>query len=176
MRMFFFGSLMDRDLLALVIGRAIDDLTVTEATLLGFERRRARDESFPIIVPHPGGRVDGVLVDGLGAADLDRIQFYESDDYALQAFKIDTAAGRAEAQVFLPTETLEDEGVVWDFESWLEEEKPMCLILAEELMSHYGTLTPAQYEVLWPEMKERARERFIREAPHQKRALGGRGW
>jgi hypothetical protein len=174
MRMFFFGSLRDQDLLAVVLGRSIDDLIFTEATLLGFERRRARDEAFPIIVPHPGGRVDGVVVDGLTAADLDRIQFYESDDYELRPFAVETPAGRVEAQVFLPTEALEDEGVTWDFEVWLEEEKPMCLFLAEELMSYYGVLTPEQYEALWPEMKERARERLAREAPRHKRALGGR--
>lgn len=172
MRTFFFGSLMDRDLLALVVGRDISDLVFTPAAILGFERRRACDESFPIIVPHPGGRVDGFLVDGLTVADLDRIQFYESDDYALRAFAVETASGRVEAHVFLPTESLTDEGVVWEFDAWLEVEKPMCLALAEELMSHYGILTPAQYDLLWPDMKEKAWQRFFGAGAGRKHAVG----
>ncbi|WP_162913007.1 gamma-glutamylcyclotransferase family protein [Rhodospirillaceae bacterium SYSU D60014] len=172
MRMFFFGSLMDLDLLRLVVGRDIGDLVFTPAAILGFERRRACDESFPIIMPHPGGQVDGFLVDGLTTADIDRIQFYESDDYALRTFTVATATSRVEAEVFLPTEKLADEGIVWEFDTWLEVEKPMCLALAEELMSHYGILTSKQYDLLWPDMKERAWQRFFGPAAGRKHAVG----
>jgi hypothetical protein len=40
MRVFFFGSLMDRELLVLVIGRAIEDLGIEAAVIHGFARRR----------------------------------------------------------------------------------------------------------------------------------------
>ena len=160
MRLFFFGSLMDLDLLALVIGRPVDDLATAEAALHGFERRRAVGESFPVIVPHPGGWVDGLLVDGLTAADLDRIQFFEGSDYALHPFAVACAAQRIEVQVSLPTARLEAEPSAWDFAAWAETERAMCFALAEELMAQYGGLSIAEIDVLWPEMKVRAERRF----------------
>jgi hypothetical protein len=89
MGVFFFGSLMDRELLALVIGRAIEDLRIEAATIHAFARRRARDESFPVLVPHPGGWVDGVLVTDLTVADIARIQFFEGSDYALASLPVE---------------------------------------------------------------------------------------
>jgi hypothetical protein len=169
MNLFFFGSLMDRELLALVSGRAADALAVTEATLHGFARRRARGESFPVIVPHPGGRVDGVLVRGLTPADLDRIQFFEGSDYAPRTFAVEAAGARVEAQVFLPTARLEAEAAEWDHAAWAADERAMCVALAEELMSHYGRLSYAEIDALWPQMKARALIRFRR----ARRRLGG---
>lgn len=162
MRLFFFGSLMDMELLALVTGRAVDDLEVAGAALHGFVRRRARGESFPIVVPHPGGRVAGALVTGLTAADVDRIQYFEGSDYALQCFGVELSDERVEALVFVPTARLEPEAAEWDFDSWSRQERAMCIALAEELMSHHGRLGAAEIDALWPEMKARVARRFRR--------------
>ena len=170
MRLFFFGSLMDLELLALVIGRRLDDLSTAEAALHGFERRRAVGESFPVIVPHPGGRVVGLLVDGLTAADLDRIQFFEGSDYALHPFTVGCGEERIDVQVFLPTARLEAEPSAWDFAAWAETERTMCFALAEELMSHYGGRSIAEIDVLWPEMKEQAEQRFRLRRRRRRRA------
>ena len=164
MRLFFFGSLMDLELLALVIGRSVDGLSAAAAILHGFERRRAVGESFPIIVPHPGGRVDGLMVEGLTEADLDRIQFFEGSDYALHPFTVECAGQRIDVHVFLPTARLEPEAAAWDFGTWGETERAMCFALAEELMSHYGGSSIAEIDVLWPEMKTRTLRRFRRKA------------
>lgn len=162
MRLFFFGSLMDMELLALVIGRAADELDVASAALHGFARRRARGESFPIVVPHPGGRIVGALVTGLTADDVDRIQYFEGSDYALQSYAVERSGERIEAQVFVPTARLEPETAEWDYDSWVRQERAICFALAEELMSHYGRLGPAEIDELWPEMKARAARRFRR--------------
>jgi hypothetical protein len=170
MRVFFFGSLMDRELLALVIGRAIEDLGIEAATIHGFARRRARDESFPVLVPHPGGRVEGVLVMDLTEADIARIQFFEGLDYALAALAVECRGERMAAQVFLPTARLAAEETAWNFDAWAAAERAFCVALAEELMSHYGSRTIAEIDALWPEMKARAHKRFRR-----RRWLGARG-
>jgi hypothetical protein len=162
MKLFFFGSLMDMDLLALVIGRPVGSLSAAEAILHGFERRRAVGESFPIIVPYPGGRVDGLMVEGLAEADLDRIQYFEGSDYALHPFTVECAAERIEVHVYLPAARLEPEAAAWDFAGWVETERAMCFALAEELMSHYGGSSIAEIDVLWPEMKTRTLRRFRR--------------
>src|SRR5262245_17440033 len=105
---FFYGVLMDRELLALVIGRATDGLRIEVATVHDFIQRRALNESFPILVTHPGGRVEGVLVTDLTAADVDRLKFYEGSDYegseyVLAALQVECRGELRAAQVFLPT-------------------------------------------------------------------------
>lgn len=176
MRLFFFGSLMDADLLRLVLDREIDDVEHATAEILGYERRRAKNESFPIIVPTPGGRVEGRLVTGLTSAEVARIQWYESDDYALRPCLVKVGELRREAHVFLATETLEDEGIAWDFEQWVRIEKPMCLTLAREIMSQYGVISGAELVRRWPEMKARAMARHFGEPVAQpvRRRAGGR--
>jgi Gamma-glutamyl cyclotransferase, AIG2-like len=178
MRVFFFGSLIDTDLVRLVLDREIDDLVFTAAELLGYERRRAKNESFPIIVPTPGGRVEGQLVEGLTAADVERIRWYESDDYALHPCLVGIEERRHEAHVFLATETLEPEDAHWDFDHWAKTEKPMCIALATEIMAQYGQISAEELVRRWPEMKARAMARFfgepVVELRARRRASGGR--
>jgi hypothetical protein len=156
MRLFFFGSLMDADLLRLVLNRDTSDIAHAPAEILGYERRRAKNESFPIIVPTPGGKVEGRLVTGFTAEDVARIQWYESDDYALRPCVVKAGAVRHDAYVFLATASLQDEGLAWEFDHWVAVEKPMCLSLAQEIMSHYGSISPAELVERWPAMKARA--------------------
>jgi hypothetical protein len=54
-RFFLYGTLMDREVLALVTGWPTDGLRIEAATIQDFVRRRALNKSFPILVPHPGG-------------------------------------------------------------------------------------------------------------------------
>jgi hypothetical protein len=176
MRLFFFGSLMDADLLRLVLDRNTGDIAHAPAEILGYERRRAKNESFPIIVPTPGGRVEGRLVTGLTAEDVARIQWYESDDYALRPCLVKAGDARHDAHVFLATASLQDEGIAWDFDHWVAVEKPMCLSLAREIMNHYGVISPAELVERWPAMKARAMAQHFGEpaARPVRRRAGGR--
>lgn len=160
MRLFFFGSLMDGELMRVVLDRDIGDLQFTEAELLGYERRRAKGESFPIVVPTPGGRVEGRLVEGLTARDVACIQWYESDDYRLAPCLVGIGDRRHEAHLFLANQRLEDEGLPWHFHQWAATEKPMCLALAAEIMSYHGKISPAELTQRWEEMKLQAALRF----------------
>jgi Gamma-glutamyl cyclotransferase, AIG2-like len=137
MRIFFFGSLMDRDFLGLVLGRDISDLHLEPAVLHGFQRRRARGETFPVLVPYPGGEVAGVVIDSVSPEEVRRLCYYETPDYALHPYPVETAAARSHAHVFIATGRLDAEDVHWEFEAWVEAEKPLGLILAEDLMRHY---------------------------------------
>lgn len=167
MHFFFYGSLMDRELLALVIGRAANELCMEAATIHDFVPRRALNESFPILVPHPGGRVEGALVTGLTAADIARLRFYEASDYdgseyALTVLAVECRGELLQAQVFLPTVNIEADETVWDFDTWAAAERALFIALVEERMSRYGSLTAAENNALWPQMKARVHARFRR--------------
>ena len=161
MRIFFFGSLMDRDFLGLVLGRDVSGLHLEPAVLHGFQRRRARGETFPVLVPHPGGEVAGLVIEGVSPDEVGRLCYYETPDYALHPYLVETSADRSPAHVFVATGRLDAEDTHWEFEAWLATEKPLGLILAEALMRHYDLGTPlAEIDRLWPDMKEAAQMRL----------------
>ena len=158
---FLYGSLMDPELLALVIGRATDGLRFEMATVHGFLCRRALNESFPVLVPHAGGQVVGVLVFDLTSADVARLQFYEGSWYALEALPVECCGGEVlTAQVFLPTAHIAADEMVWDFDAWAAVERPLFMALVQECMSRYGTLSAAENDALWPRIKAEVERRF----------------
>ncbi len=65
MRLFFFGLLRDSDVLELVTGRPWAADRFTGAWLAGARLIHLRGETFPMLVAAPGGRVSGVVVEGL---------------------------------------------------------------------------------------------------------------
>src|SRR5262245_18899000 len=123
-RFFLYGSLMDPELLALVIGLATEGLGFEVATVHGFIGRRALNESFPMLVPRAGGKVEGMLVFDLTSADVARLRFFEGSDYegswyALEAVPVECRGGEVlTAQVFLPTAHIAADQMLWDFEAW----------------------------------------------------------
>ena len=60
---------MDADVLELVLGRRVRDGAMRPARLDGYRRTRAVEESYPVLQPHLGAFVDGVLVEGLSKQD-----------------------------------------------------------------------------------------------------------
>jgi hypothetical protein len=52
---FFYGTLLDHDVMALVIGRRLPPSAFVPATLKGHVRRRAKGVSYPILLRHPSG-------------------------------------------------------------------------------------------------------------------------
>jgi hypothetical protein len=83
MRFFFYGTLIDRDVMALVIGRRLPPQAFEPASITGFSRRRALGASFPVLAPDPKGWVEGVVVRGLSARDVALLNAYEGKGYCV---------------------------------------------------------------------------------------------
>src|SRR3954451_21868760 len=60
--LFFFGALMDLDVLAYLLERPVDLDDLQPATIAGFRRVRAAGASYPVLVPEAGGKVEGRLL------------------------------------------------------------------------------------------------------------------
>lgn len=80
---FFFGTLMDPDVLSLVLGRDPGPLS-TVATLSGFARVRVEGEPYPALVEAPDGQVEGLLLRDYVPEDDQRIRFFEDFDFAIE--------------------------------------------------------------------------------------------
>ena len=172
MRMFFFGTLVDPDLRAIVLGRDPHALDVERASVFGMRRSRALGEWYPILVPDPAGRVDGLLAGGLTARDIDRLRFYEGIEYDLQPIQVFAGDRHHTAHAFTATDRLAESGDAWDLSAWQRTDKALSLVVADELMRLYGRLSMSEMEDHWATVTAQAHWRYEQERGWQEHAPG----
>jgi ADP-ribose pyrophosphatase len=83
MRFFFYGTLRDRDLLSLVLGRPIARDALRPAVLRDWRRHPARGKPYPILIRERGARTQGDVLDGVSADEQRRLTNYEGEGYEL---------------------------------------------------------------------------------------------
>lgn len=119
MRYFFYGTLMDPAVLAAVIGRRPPPALWAKATIEGYRRVFRAGTRYPILIPAPGERVDGMLVGGLGARDARRLDIFEGRDYAARTVLVQARlGGRIPARIFMPKPGVPATARPWTPEDW----------------------------------------------------------
>jgi hypothetical protein len=100
MRFFFYGTLIDCDVMALVIGRRLPPQAFEPASIMGYARRRASGASFPVLMRDPKGSVPGVVVRGLSARDVALLNAYEGKGYCVVPRNVWQAGRQITVSVF----------------------------------------------------------------------------
>jgi hypothetical protein len=123
--LFFFGTLMDLDVLAYVLERPIDLDDLAPATLAGFARFRARDASYPVLVPRPGDVVQGRLLRRVTRRDIARINHYESEEYRAELHLVTAGdpASEHRAWLYLGLDHLAASDEPWQLADWQRRHK-----------------------------------------------------
>jgi Gamma-glutamyl cyclotransferase, AIG2-like len=117
--LFFFGTLMDLDVLAYLVERPVDLDDLRPAAISGFRRVRARDVSYPVLVPHEDGVIEGRLLRRVSARDIARINHYESGEYQAELRHVVTADGcEVAAWLFLGLDHLRASDEPWSLAEW----------------------------------------------------------
>jgi Gamma-glutamyl cyclotransferase, AIG2-like len=151
---FFYGSLMDRELLEAVIDRDSQHLSFTPGALGGFVAEIAHGYSFPTLVPRVPGSVNGLIAHGLQDADVSRIAYFEDTEYAPVAQGIETDRGTITASVFMSTQSLRSSGVPWDFSHWRVHHKAVLVAVTRRVMrEHYGITPFEEIDEHWHRIK-----------------------
>ena len=169
--LFFYGTLRDYDLLALVLGRSsLQGVSLSPAIAPGLRIGRVAGESFPMAFEDTGPKTAavGLLVAGLSAVERARVAFFEDGDYALAAVTVETMAtpaSRVEAAMFQPTQRLRDSGEGWDFDLWVKRDKPLALACARRQMRYFGEVAQPLVETWWPDIKVAAERELDAAAP-----------
>lgn len=162
MRWFFFGSLIDPDVLAVVLDRPATAYTRRPGTLYGYRRVCVIEESYPALIHDPDGRVDGLLVEPLNAEDERRVCFFEGEEFQPRIRPIELHDGeRLEARVFLTaglSDCLHDQP--WDFRLWQTRHKTRFLEMARDFMIGYHTGDWYQRDERWKAAERTGRARF----------------
>lgn len=122
--LFCYGTLRDADLRAAVLGGAAAGLRAEPAILPGYRAASAAAGAYPHLAAAAGGRLPGVLLNGLDEAAMARLSAYEGAEYRLvvvEAVPAQDAAPR-QALVFAPVEPPAKDAPDWRFEEWLARE------------------------------------------------------
>lgn len=120
MRFFFYGTLMDRDVLARVLGRPVAAAALKPAILRGWRRTGIQGASYPIVVRDKAGHVEGMTLDRVSEPEAARLAAYEGPRYSLVRLFADyPGVGPRAVFVFQPrygafTATGED----WSLSAW----------------------------------------------------------
>ena len=148
---FVFGSMRDRELLEVVLGRRVAEPVYQAATLEGYRLGRVPDERYPLLVRDIDSRVAGEIVDGLSEEDLARVLFFEGDEYELQPCRV-TVQGAGYRDVLFcdnfvhATETIT---ASWSLSEWQRVDKPSFLQVAKRFMAFYGCGNREEAEAVW---------------------------
>ena len=123
--LFFYGTLMDLDVLTYVLGRPVDLDDLQPAALAGFGRFYARGASYPVLRPLAGGMVEGRLLRRATRRDIARVNHYESGEYRAELHAVATGdGGMTAAWLYLGLDHLAGNDEAWHLEGWQERDKP----------------------------------------------------
>lgn len=131
--LFFYGTLMDPDLLGFLIGRPVEPGELLPARLGGARRVRVRGASYPMLLADPRASVEGRLWHGGTAEERARLDAYEGPAWRLVPAEVELASGeRVAARVYQVIEgTLEPTDEPWDLAHWQARYKPRHLAQAD---------------------------------------------
>ena len=136
MRFFFYGTLLDRDVTALVLGRRLPPAAFAPAVLPGHARRRIKGGSYPIAVRDPKSEVTGATVGGLSARDVARLAAYEGPRYRIAPLKVRIAGMLSIVSVFAPLEErFQPTSGSWELTSWQRRHKRAFLARVRPALS-----------------------------------------
>ncbi|RAU20679.1 gamma-glutamylcyclotransferase [Paramagnetospirillum kuznetsovii] len=137
--MFFFGTLMDVEMLSAVLGRTPAAAEREAAFLRGMRRVYVANRPYPMLIPQAGGRVEGLLVHGLGDRDIERLGYYEGWEYVPEPVTVRTLAGREVAtEMFTASSGVLPDSRDWKLDLWQRKHKPEALPKAVAAMAKLG--------------------------------------
>ena len=124
MRFFFYGSLLDPDVTALVIGRRLPPRAWVAARLSGYTRRKAKGVSYPVVVPDPKGSVHGAVVGGFSQREVERLAAYEGSRYRIAPVRVRIGGRLMVVSVFEPKEkAFQPVDGAWSLLEWQRRDK-----------------------------------------------------
>jgi hypothetical protein len=131
MRFFFYGTLMDRDVIVRVLARPVVREAMKPAVLRGWRRTCIRGASYPVVLRDKASQVEGITLDGISTAESERLSAYEGPRYSLiQAFADLPQQGPRAVFLFVPRAgTFRATSEAWSLAAWQEAYKQKFLAL-----------------------------------------------
>ena len=143
--LFFYGTLRHLPLLETVIGRPLEGVDLSEASLPDYVIHWADRQAFPLILPKAGGQAVGLLGQGFSEEDVARLDYYERVfGYDLKWVEVTGPNGPLNVQMFWPPETTYAAGPAFVLSDWAVKWGAVNCRAAEEVMGYRGRKTPEE--------------------------------
>ena len=158
----FFGSLRDADLFEIVVGKPLCDYEHHQGCIHDYQLNTALKQAYPVLIPQKGAQIEALIVWGLTAEDIVRLQFYETVEYQLGDIEVVIEGDKNPALCFQAIiENIQASDKKWSFTLWQQETKHFALKEAEIAMAYCGKLSHQEIEDMWPEIERQVKESFI---------------
>jgi hypothetical protein len=132
--LFLYGTLCDPDLLAAVIGRAVDRRNVLFAVAPGQTAIFYDHRTHPALAPAPGRQAPGLLILGLSGVDLHLIDAFAGAQYRRAILPVIVEDELHEADAHLPIMRPGAGARAWSLEDWQQHHKHDVLREEGEVM------------------------------------------
>jgi len=158
---------MDSDVLELVSGMSIGDLSIQNATAAGYRQCEVSEESYPVLVADDSAKCNGLLIGGLTTLAIERVLFFEGEEYALKPIAVlgaNEPDGRANvvaadaggnndahcnAYYFSDNGTYTVRAESWDYADWQRHHKSSFVDASTSYMELFGQMTAAEADAHW---------------------------
>jgi hypothetical protein len=139
---FFFGTLLDVDVLARGLDRSVAERELEPAMLWGFRRHRVREASYPVLRQHRDSHVNGRLFRPSSWDERCRIEHFESDEYRADVVRVQAGTRMIDAFCFMDLDGVFDvEDADWSLNYFRSTGKTVYLADCERWMAGYVALT-----------------------------------
>ncbi|MDT8853949.1 gamma-glutamylcyclotransferase [Paracoccaceae bacterium Fryx2] len=154
---FFYGTLCHAPLLRVVLGR---NVAARPARLDGHAVHWADGGAFPLIVEDAGGRAEGVLVTGMTAEDVARLDFYEGGfAYHTRDLAVEAGGAATSARVYFPDPGHWVAAAPWSLADWQAVWGETVVATADAFMALYGRRPPQEVLARYGQMLVRGASR-----------------
>ncbi len=123
--MFLYGTLMDPDVLGLVLARPVVRAELTTGWLAGYRRVYLKGRSYPTLVRSSGLEpVRGLLFTAPGQCDIRRCNKFEGEEYEAVRRPVSTATvTMVMAWTYVAAPGSAESNRAWDLDEWRAQEK-----------------------------------------------------
>ena len=152
--LFFYGTLQHIPLLEIVLGRSFGDIKISNDQLRDHVVLAVAEGPFPCIEAAPGQFAAGVLVEGLSARDIDRLNFYEGS-FAYDLREMALVSGHKALVYFAHANHWSAVGP-WSLNRWQAVWGDLSCFAAIEVMDYFGRYSVDQVAKMFPMIRTRA--------------------
>ena len=139
MNIFIFGTLMDKALLEIVLGRKVE---LVSATLKDYGVFKVMDADYPVMIKSVGLVANGIILNELTKMDILRTDFYEHIfDYFLKPVQVLSKEVLIDTQVYMPSKTIPRLEEPWSLKDWQEVSGERTHGFAKKVMTKFGVLS-----------------------------------
>ncbi|GAB3097542.1 gamma-glutamylcyclotransferase [Aestuariicella hydrocarbonica] len=152
---FLYGSLMDTEIRRHVFADTVSPGQVRPAVARDHRTLTYPGETFPILVPQPGGLVQGEVLLSPNSEALARMAFYEGDEYGMAALNIELENGQ-QLTAHYNQASNEELPVTepWCFHQWQRSERDTLVEMCRQYMHRcWGKMSVLEADAVWQELQ-----------------------